>query len=55
MPVIFSDFGFESVYMTKPSDTEIEFFVKYETEERLRGRFNLESGEYTAIKEFVAP
>ena len=55
VPVIFSDFGFESVYMTKPSDTEIEFFVKYETEERLRGRFNLESGEYTAIKEFVAP
>jgi len=24
-------------------------------EERLRGRFNLENGEYTSIKEFVAP
>ena len=54
-PIMFTAFGFESVYMTKPNEAEIEFFVQYKTEERFRGRFNLENGEYTTIKEFVAP
>lgn len=44
--------GFDDVFMIKPSENEIEFFVKFKDEERLRGRFNLESGEYTPIKEF---
>lgn len=52
VPVMYSAFGFETVYMTKPSETEIEFFVRYKDEERLRGRFNLESGVYTPIKTF---
>ena len=52
VPVMFSTLGFESLYMTKPSETEIEFFVKYISEERLRGRFNIETGVYTPIKEF---
>ena len=44
--------GFDDVFMTKPSENEIEFFVKFKTEERLRGRFNLETGVYTPVKEF---
>ncbi len=44
--------GFDDVFMTTPSENEIEFFVKFKTEERLRGKFNLETGEYTPIKEF---
>ena len=47
--------GFDDVFMIKPSENEIEFFVKFKDEERLRGRFNLESGEYTPIKEFKNP
>ena len=54
-PIMFTAFGFESVYMTKPNEAEIEFFVQYKTEERFRGRFNLENGEYKSINEFVAP
>lgn len=52
IPIMFTVMGFESVYMTKPSETEIEVFVQYKTEERLRGKFNLETGVYTPIKEF---
>ena len=44
--------GFDDVFMIKPSENEIEFFVQYKTEERLRGRFNLETGVYSPIKEF---
>ena len=55
VPVIYSSFGFEPVYMSKPSENEIEFFVKYKGCERLRGRFNLENGAYTPVNTFSQP
>ena len=54
VPIIFSAFGFGEVSMFKSGENEIEFFVSYKSKdnEYLRGRFNIETGVYTPIKEF---
>lgn len=55
VPIMYSSFGFEDVSMYKVNENEIEFYVTYKTEERLRGRFDVTTGVYTPIKEFKLP
>ncbi|MBR5252070.1 MAG: hypothetical protein IKV52_04540 [Oscillospiraceae bacterium] len=55
VPIMYSSFGFEDVSMYKVNENEIEFYVTYKTEERLRGRFDITTGVYTPIKEFKLP
>lgn len=55
VPIMYSSSGFEEVSMYKAGENEIELYVTYKTEERLRGRFDITTGVYTPIKEFKLP
>lgn len=55
IPIMYSSYGFESVYMTRPSENEIEFFAMYKDEERFRARFDLSTGICTTLSAFELP
>lgn len=55
VPIMYSAYGFESVYMSKPSENEIEFFAMYKNDERFRARFDLATGVCTTLKAFDVP
>lgn len=55
VPIMYSAYGFESVYMSKPSENEIEFFAEYNGDERFRARFDLVTGSCTTLKAFAVP
>lgn len=52
VPIMFTAFGFENVYMKKVGDSEFEMFVTYKYEERIIGKFNIEIQTYTPVKVF---
>ena len=45
--------GYRPVHIVKPSENIIEFYVMNKSEECLRGSFDMTTGVYTPIKEFV--
>ncbi len=56
VPVMCTVLGPESVYLRKPGENEIELIVvSQKGTEWLRGRFDLTSGSYTPVREFVLP
>lgn len=55
LPIMYSAYGFESVFMYKPSENEIEFWAMYKGNERFRARFDLATGVCTTLKSFDVP